>query len=234
MVRALLAGTKTQTRRIMNPQPTRSLPHTGTMRLPGHDPIDIHHPLGWRWKTSFWSDGAGGVEKNAPYHSPYGQAGERLWVRETWRTFERPEDGRDGVLFFADGAFVEIPDTREASDLWLDDHANGKHGDNWRPSIYMRRWASRITLEVTEVRVQRLQDISEEDARAEGVSMVPFYPDDGLPLSQGFMVGADDGKTPLETSAAKAFAKLWDEINGKRAPWASNPWLWCVSFRRLP
>lgn len=107
-------------------------------------------------------------------------------------------------------------------------------GATWRPSIFMPRWASRITLEVTEVRAERLQAISEDDAKAEGVTMVPFYPDDGLPLSQGFMFGKDDGASPLHNSAAKAFARLWDAINADRASWASNPWVWVISFRRLP
>jgi hypothetical protein len=86
----------------------------------------------------------------------------------------------------------------------------------WRPSIYMPRWASRITLEITSVRVERLGDISEDDARAEGVAPVPFC-----------KAGRRDGLEHVE-----AFENLWDRINGKRASWASNPWVWVVAFQR--
>lgn len=79
----------------------------------------------------------------------------------------------------------------------------------WKPSIFMPRKLSRITLEVTEVCVQRLQEISEDDAQAEGLSL------------------------DTERTFAQTFAILWDSINGKRAPWASSPWVWAVTFRRL-
>jgi len=75
--------------------------------------------------------------------------------------------------------------------------------------------------------------VSEEDARAEGINLVPFYPDEGFPLCNGFMVGKDDGKTALHPTAREAYRSLWDKINGDRANWASNPWVWVVTFKRI-
>lgn len=113
---------------------------------------------------------------------PHGAPGDRLWVRETW------VHSSDGVLY------------RERGDRWP--YA-------WRPSVHMPRWASRISREITDVRVERLQDISEADARAEGIAL-------------------DDCITPRAE-----FAELWNSINGKRAPWASNPWVWVIEFKRV-
>lgn len=108
---------------------------------------------------------------------PYGAVGDRLWVRETWQ-------GNQGdIRYGADG-----------------DSLHGYNG--WRPSIFMPRWASRITLEVTGVRVERVQEISEEDAQAEGVAHRCDY------------------------------KVVWDAINGKKYPWSSNPWVWVIEFKR--
>lgn len=93
----------------------------------------------------------------------------------------------------------------------------------WRPSIFMPRDLSRITLEVTSVRVERLQAITEEDAKAEGVQRRDILG-----------VETYETATSYVSSARAAFEELWDDINGERASWASNPWCWCVSFRRLP
>jgi hypothetical protein len=95
----------------------------------------------------------------------------------------------------------------------------------WRPSIFMPRWASRITLEVTEVRVQRLQEVTEDDALAEGVEPLKHIAPD-----QPLLTGGTAGEQPHRL----AFSVLWDSINGERASWVSNPWVWAVSFRRLP
>jgi hypothetical protein len=94
----------------------------------------------------------------------------------------------------------------------------------------MPRWASRILLEITGVRVERLRDISDEQAMAEGIVGVACRPDDGFPICTGYMVGPDDGKTVLETTAAKAFAGLWSSTGGD---WDANPWVWAVEFKRV-
>ncbi len=106
------------------------------------------------------------------------------------------------------------------------------YGGPWKPSIHMRRRDSRILLEITDVRVERLQDISERQALAEGIVGVDFRPDDGFPICRGYMVGPDDGSTPLETHASKAFAGLWRSINGPDS-WDTNPWVWAVEFKRI-
>ena len=171
MVRALLAGTKTQTRRIIKPQHLAFFNQDAAAML------------------SDWNE--------RPL--PYGQTGDRLWVRETFGHFERNQHFKPGcnVYYRADGNCLEL--------------------EPWRPSIHMPRWASRITLEITSVRVERLQDISEADAQAEGVT------DDGS------LVTDLDGKDRGGTIAA--YATLWEVINGVGS-WDDNPWVWVVSFKR--
>lgn len=236
MVMAILAGRKTQTRRIVKPQP------------PLVEAIHARVGAGYGWGSHPKSGGvfvpvgpvravldAGGPESIS---SPYGVPGDRLWVRETHAQFSVGE-GTDRpvpqcVAYRAtcdrDGGF---------------DYANGR-GEvqrlgvtKWTPAIHMPRWASRLTLEVTEIRVQRLQDISEADAAAEGLR--GLTKDGGRTVKYGIpdrdgWPGTDDHGWPWhewEVDPRKAFAKLWDKINGERAPWASNPWLWCVTFRRV-
>ena len=188
MVRAILAGTKTQTRRLV--------------RLPAHD-----------WALS-------GIPEFLAV-GPFGARGDRLWVREAWQV-DAPRDGSwADTMFYGDriSPLDWIPE-RYRTPAHVLHRATWDDGTRstalwWRPSIHMPRWASRLTLEVTEVRVQRLQDISEEDAKAEGVEMI-----DGDP-------------TPPEWwSYRQEFGHLWDSLNAKRAPWDSNPWVWAVSFRR--
>lgn len=97
----------------------------------------------------------------------------------------------------------------------------------------MPRWASRISLEVTGVRVERLNAISEEDAKAEGVVSGSIPADDDGPERIGYVLGQDDGRCALHPSRVEAFARGWDSINGERSPWAANPWVWVVDFTRL-
>lgn len=129
-------------------------------------------------------------------HSPYGAPGDRLWVRETWGKLDM-----GSVCYRADDESAVPADGR------------------WRPSIHMPKWASRLTLEVTEVRVQRLQEISEDDARAEGPEL-----------------WIDEGGRRTQRNPKTAFRILWDSINGERkgCAWEDNPWVWSVSFRRFP
>lgn len=179
MVRALLAGTKTQTRRVVKPQP-----HAGVRRSP--------------FVKSGLEDGHGREIKN-----PYGQPGDRLWVRET---FTRHEDesgfGSGRTLYRADMEGYEAP--------WA-----------WTPSIFMPRWASRITLEVIGVRVERLQDISEEDARAEGIYEV--WP--------GRWHWMDVAFCDFQT-ARDAYRALFESINGPGS-WEPDPWVLVVEFKPI-
>lgn len=185
MVRAILAGTKTQTRRVVKPQPRI---------LAG--------------ELLCWKDDALTDDQMAAC-SPYGQPGDRLWVRET---FSGPwcMEAQDGI--------AAAPPSKwgESSEIWYWADGEPTYGD-WtrpRPSIHMPRWASRITLEVTGVRVERLQDISTSDAEAEG------WP------------GPDAENSISSTYPIAWYSKLWEEINGPGS-WTANPWVWVVEFKRL-
>jgi len=189
MVRAILAGKKSQTRRIVKP-----VFHKGTiLKYAG----DSEYLAG---KTTDSSD-------VVRLFCPYGQPGDTLWVRETWRASA------------SDPKYVHF-----AADL--SDYEREEKGP-WRPSIFMPRWASRLTLRITSVRVERLQDISEADAEAEGV--LPFF-------EQFDAIGRDQrvgGRLCADHPHWTSFVCLWDEINGDRGAWASNPWVWCISFERV-
>lgn len=192
MVRAILEGRKTMTRRVIKPQPT----------------IDSMGNL--CWKGSCYGQRPDGQPRLDAIRCPYGKPGDRLWVRETWQAVERESDGLDGVLFKADNDFIPIKNTPEAAELWMDS-ADVRPDALWKPSIFMPRWASRILLEVTEVRAERLQEISEDDAIAEGAELA---------------VGRTNPKHP--------FRDLWDRINFDRGHgWMTDPWVWVVSFKVL-
>lgn len=177
MVRALLEGRKTQTRRI-----AKVLPIEGDFSSYGRDAIDA-------------------VVRNS---CRYGKPGDLLWVRETsdkraW-SITRPH--------YAYKATMTSP--------------FGKFGDRWIPSIHMPRWVSRLTLKVTDVRVQRLQDISEEDARAEGAQLA--VPELDEPL--------ESGGTLVSPTFREGFRNVWESINGPES-WGSNPWVWALTFEVL-
>lgn len=222
MVRAILAGTKTQTRRVV--------------RLPGGAPWRLGHVD---------EDGASFARANRTVRGvevvtegweipcPYGVAGERLWVRETWALVsaddhsaftaraERMPAGK--TLADTDGGLDRFIDLTDEQAEWAHAHVDP---ERWRPSIHMPRWASRLTLEISEVRVQRLQEISDEAAAAEGMD---FRPIDTFPGVKAWH--APDGWS--HKTARGAFDHAWESINGKRAPWASNPWVWAITFKRL-
>ena len=222
MVRAILAGTKTQTRRAVKPQPI------GKQRLieglahvtKGMNPADD----GAVW---YVGDCVGpGVEVRCPYGAP----GDRLWVRETFYCDHKfyPEGTPANVYWDGDKARKshtpeqiehERKEMRELLDFRADGEPEweGSIGTPWRPSIHMPRWASRITLEVVGVRVERLQEITEADVRAEGV-------DELLIDGRAYAI-------KCRSSAMLGFSQLWDSINAKRHPWTSNPFVWVVEFK---
>jgi hypothetical protein len=210
MVRAILAGQKTQTRRLLNPQPIESIMDAEHWRefnevvgvgiLPPE--AGGERQIGWTWRGTRYMPWPRSIRNM----SPYGTRGERLWVRETWATDSaldtvKPShlDSRETIEYQADG------ELRRSRPVGIFDR--GKT----RVSIFMPMWASRITLEIVDVRAERLQDISEEDARAEGVT-VPDVPNPGAHI------------------ARNAYARIWEEINGA-ASWDANPFVWCISFR---
>jgi hypothetical protein len=204
MVRAILEGRKTVTRRVMNERALKNIGYGvqlgGCHELPSEGPL---HPNSIGYYNDF---------------CPYGQPGDRLWVRETWMDLRgtgvehRPDP--DGPL----QRYAYCADSPPGSHA---DQARKNFDLKWKPSIHIPRAASRILLEITSVRAERLQDISEEQAQAEGIVGVAFRPDGGWPICTGYMVGPDDGKTGLQTTATKAFAGLWDSVGGT---WDANPW----------
>jgi len=152
-------------------------------------------------------------------HCPYGQVGDRLWVRETWATERRLDkyspseigEAGDVALWFR---ATEIPSVSLE---------RGK----WCPSIHMPRWASRITLEITEIRVERLQEIGGGDVDREGVIYDDLWGKFSIPDWDAFA-------EVQEKVAVRAFAKLWDSLNAKRGyGWETNPWVWVISFELL-
>jgi len=156
--------------------------------------------------------------------SPYGYTGDLLWVREAWAADTQldaiaPRELSQGepICYLADGAL------RQTGCSMI---TQGKA----RRSFHMPRWVSRILLEVTALRIERLQDITEQQAMAEGITCVPFRPDDGWPICDGYMVGKDDSKTSLAPTAKKAFSDLWNSTGGD---WDANPWVWVVEFKRV-
>jgi len=176
MVRALLDGSKTQTRRIAKPA-----------------------FLDFKGQSFF------NVDK-----SPYGVLGDRLWVRETHTP-----------IFGQTCGLIEVDYKADPRERWerMQDHLGSR---KWTPSIHMRREYSRITLEIVSVRVERLQDITEDDAIAEGVD--------------GPMCAAAVGRAPsrfkLLPAAVHGYSHLWETINGAGS-WDANPWVWAVEFRRM-
>lgn len=209
MVRALLDGRKTQTRRIVKPMPKWAA------RFPicKPDGMVADHEIWW-WDGEF--DRVGVAQA-----SPYGGPGDRLWVKETHAIVPRT------AYAMSDGVQQTLkPDDTHDAAVYAAGWERSKPG-RWRPSIHMPRWASRLTLTITDVRVERLQNISEVDARAEGISIQAPPDRDG-----GRHFGVD-GMQIDEMTAARAYQALWNKINGPDS-WAANPWVWVVTFEVKP
>ena len=218
MVRAILAGHKTQTRR-----PIRGLGNVWHVdRLLGDWPLSRDPeptPTGsWEWRLQTDVDDYADFRMNCPFGIP----GDRLWVRETWAHYQtidaiRSPDGRyrqevsDGLAGYRADGCDTIEEFRSHVSFMSDFSPTIVviNGDKWRPSIHMPRWASRITLEVTGVRVERVQEISESDAQAEGIARGPY----GVP-----------GR----------FADTWNDLYAKKGlGWDVNPYVWVVEFRMV-
>ncbi|HFE9007263.1 hypothetical protein WDU18_20250 [Klebsiella pneumoniae] len=233
MVRAILDGRKTQTRRIMKVQPESN--QLGLLLITDstkHSDIGKYH-----WAES---NATGNHVRSKLFSSPFGAVGERIWVRETWATLGNEDgcyvdwednlckgDERSAARIYrasceqrpGDYGLWSIPDDA----YWKPHTKEHKFEGAWRPSIHMPRWASRILLEITDVRVERLNAISEEDARAEGII-------DGGCLNCGEPEPC--GCANPEPDATDAFAYLWQSIYGQES-WNANPWVWVISFERV-
>lgn len=185
MVRAILGGNKTQTRRIV--------------------------------EEKFY--GRAVAAELLAKHCPYGQPGDHIWVRETYRVHGKATD----VATLVDRASVRNSWTEQTHRVPVE-VCNKPVSEKWTPSIHMPRWASRILLEITNVRVERLNDISECDARDEGVqpagSLLPDHPGTFLTPKGDFAM------------AKVAFQRLWESIYGEES-WNANPWVWVIEFERI-
>lgn len=208
MVRAIMAGSKTQTRRIVKPQPPAAT----------REVITYHHPDP---RAHFWALDAGSLlDWTQPCR--YGEIGDRLYVRETWQHSNHPFGPyKPNCLVFYRADYFDDPHGPDG-----ERSPEGKYRE-WRPSIHMPRAASRIDLEITGVRAERLQDISEEDAKAEGADCL--IADNCTPADRAIL---DFPLMECGSPYRNGYALLWDAINGDGA-WAANPWVWVVEFRRV-
>ncbi|HEI9618894.1 TPA: hypothetical protein SLH91_003688 [Enterobacter hormaechei] len=240
MVRAILDGRKTQTRRIVKVQP-KPCNHTN---WPDYSPESQwkSYPNGWCCAVC-----ANGTTIDHRHHAkgitcPFGAVGDRIWVRETWGvvSHELDEDGRiqpwspdrpakaihempfgngyysGHAIYAADGDFT-----------WGDDDGYEDGRSCWKPSIHMPRAACRILLEVTGVRVERLNGISETDAESEGIDMEALYDSQDC-----YDCIADHNMTGRPTVTG-AFKYLWESIYGEES-WQANPWVWVIEFKVVP
>lgn len=195
MVQAILEGRKTQTRRIIKPQPRTTFDpdFVDKEKLFGHPAFD--------WNS---------CEMNYPAmvkKCPYGKTGDELWVRETWASGFDASDGSPAIAYKAD-----CPEQYQQF-------------ERWKPSIHMPKDACRLRLEITSVRAERLQVISQEDAFAEGVYAAPHRPS-----NCGCKYHADMSNS--RDCGICSYKLLWTKINGLES-WQSNPWVWVISFRNL-
>jgi hypothetical protein len=213
MVRALLNGSKTQTRRIVKPQPTEAMWDIARSNLGGDTykaKPAAHRLFGLGLEiTRDGITGMGFVEPNIP--CPYGQTGDQLWVRETWA---------------ADACWDkicprDIPNTQRVwhVDVSFPDRPAAIRG-RLRPSIHMPRWASRITLEITGIRCERLRQITGSDAHAEGC---PYPHPSTFPAEQ---------IAHAHTNTTNWYKDLWESING-HGSWDANPWVWVVELKKV-
>lgn len=218
MVRAILEGKKTQTRRVVK----------------GAD----YFAAGWPCKF-----GKECSDRNCLYshvdgrhltvmHLPYGKTGDRLWVREAWRTYSSLDGCKPSNIIHGAGIQYEAAGTNIHNDNG--DYLLGM--GKLRPSIFMPRWSSRILLEITDVRVERLQNISEKHAIEEGLSTITKdggrtvkY---GIPDADGYPGNDDIGWNweDWNISPISAYRRLWESINGQGS-WDTNPWVWVIEFK---
>ena len=206
MVRAILSGAKTQTRRVVK------FTNNGMFicnRFRGAVSCCKMGESGPIWNPYGGAPDEPLPQKYIEKACPYGTVGDYLWVRETWAP-----KGTTGKLYYrADGELGSI------------------NVERWKPSIHMPRRLSRITLEITGVRVERLQDISEEDADREGFATTFEHSHDCGHDSCALAGGIQDCDGEV-VSGIDTFRQYWDSLNAKRAPWSSNPWVWVLELKK--
>lgn len=232
MVRAILAGQKCATRRIIKPQP----PSYGISPFRIAHSDDVESVGKWLWLDRREPTKTVGD----PIACPYGQPGDRLWVREACYVHHAHGQHRaDGERW---GPWSGLPSTLSPDGTQIAYYKEGfdrSQPGRWRPSIHMPRWASRITLEIESVEVQRLQDMTEADAIEEGATTLA---EDSDFMEQRYQLYLDRwhkwrldgqvGREPVGPTKLEMFQDLWLEINGDDA-WRDNPAVWVVKFRRV-
>ncbi len=235
MVLALLDGRKTMTRRVVKPvgfcrdQIAGGIPHNGK------DAVLLNAPAYLKFPACENKDCMGYGRGGARIPSPW-KIGDLLWVRETWADVNSPDGPaiayKDGDVRtwhefsrtfgpnMGAGPSMDYDTYPGNYTMWFSDLFAGEEGHRWKPSIHMPRWASRLTLRITDVRVERVQEISEEGAMAEGIEdLGGVWRDYQLRTFDHF------------NTAKESFRSLWDSINAKRGfGWNVNPWVWVVSF----
>lgn len=232
MVRALLADTKTQTRRVVKSIELARGEARGVRVAPNtFCYLDFDGVPGLSWRPFGGSQTVPYPPEKVAAACPYGERGDQLWVKETFAPCAAPAL-KGHVHYRADGAVGLRQQTNGGDSWWArSGHTLGLaektlHGvwvgppKKWKPSIFMTRKASRITLEVTGVRVERLQAISETDAMAEGIACTNEH-------RWGLAATGREHNAPTH-----AFRALWESINGADS-WAANPWVWVVEFKRV-
>jgi hypothetical protein len=215
MVRAVLDGSKTQTRRVGKIQ---------SQDFVGLKAEAVRHAtLGYQIQATYDAYPGRGTARHAICACPFGQPGDQLWVRETWYC----DDYRVSRGPYLKPDDLDVVEARECGTLVYAADGLAPYETEqpaWRPSIHMPRWASRITLELTGVRVERLQDISIEDCKAEGA----WGPDESIVSEVENYFLCDT----LSVNPRLAYQMLWERINGDKS-WDANPWVWVVEFKRV-
>lgn len=220
MVRAILDGRKTQTRRLV-PEWQRPKPYPENDGEPHYNWMAVaQSDRRWGYGVFGETEEACAKELSIMAPCPFGNAGDRLWVRETF--MDLTGTGIEATTGKFEG-FAYRADTPAGS---YGDEVRKEYGLKWTPSLHMPRKACRILLEITAVRVERLNDISEEDAEAEGIDMEALYDSQDC-----YDCIADHNMTGRPTVTG-AFKYLWESIYGVDS-WNANPWVWAISFRRV-
>lgn len=203
MVRAILSGAKTQTRRVVK-------------QLDGATGVQSVHQRPSGLFIGRHLPGDAGVGITAPFPCPFGQAGDRLWVRETWSDAGLAPDEvhyRADATTFGGMTIEDVADTR------------------WRPSIHMPRWACRLVLEITEVRVERLQELSNADWDAEGISFC--MEDPGTAAGRAFNEAEHYAIAGVSMRGTPEDHGMRAQLAEQGLDWDSNPWVWVITFKRI-
>ena len=221
MVKAILDGKKTMTRRVVISGFINNYKHAHIIRQSTDKKRE--------GKAYFYDTPVGSMVLSSQLvNNPYGKVGDRLWVREAWQ-----EIGPDCLLTYKatypSDLYAKRPELENVPPL----EGLKERGYLWKSPMFMPRWASRILLEITDIRVERLQDISEADALKEGIRNYNFETEDSPDTYVGYThLQKDDGKSTLYKTPAIAFERIWDTLNAKKGyPWSSNPWVWVVEFK---